>query len=389
LQTDTAFLSLANVPPDTYKSLSLSFGNAVLTVVNHSGATIAGCANNSVCQLTPNFNPSSATLSSAPFPITVDKDSRFGIKLDFNVNSSVQSNLSISPAVSVAQVTDRHHEDEQEEMEEADDVDGQVTALGTNQFTLMNERSGQSFVVNVNSSTHFEDFDHTGCTANPQNFSCVKLGQILEVDLSENSMGALLAKRVELEEASQQVLKGTITSVDNSTQFHMVVFNEQPTVSGVSEGAPVIVTILPNAIFQASNQEMGEEGGFLNLALNFTSAADLMVGQDVQIRPQMVTTTGGTTTITTAMIRLRPSQITGQVGTINTNGTFTLTGLSPLFTGATPPVTSIKVELVPEERFDDVSGVGGLATGNTVSVEGLLFNTSGMPTLLVKAVRKR
>src|SRR5713226_9847664 len=79
LQTDTAFLSLANVPADTYKSLNLTFGNAALTIVNHSGAAIGSCANNSVCQVTPSFNTSTATVSSTPFPITVNADSTFGI----------------------------------------------------------------------------------------------------------------------------------------------------------------------------------------------------------------------------------------------------------------------------------------------------------------------
>jgi len=114
-----------------------------------------------------------------------------------------------------------------------------------------------------------------------------------------------------------------------------------------------------------------------------------MAGQDVQIHPQMVTSTGGVTTITADRIRLRPSQITGQVGTINSDGTFTLTGLSPLFTGATPAVTSIKVESVLVMEFEDVSGLSGLAAGNTVSLRGLLFNTSGSPTLLVNAIRKQ
>jgi hypothetical protein len=71
LQTDTAFLSLANVTPDTYTSMTLTFGSAALTIMNHSGAAIGTCANNSVCELTPNFNPSMATVSSAPFPITI------------------------------------------------------------------------------------------------------------------------------------------------------------------------------------------------------------------------------------------------------------------------------------------------------------------------------
>jgi hypothetical protein len=47
----------------------------------------------------------------------------------------------------------------------------------------------------VDSNTQFEDFDRAGCTANPQNFSCVKLGQIVKVDLGENGMGVILAKR--------------------------------------------------------------------------------------------------------------------------------------------------------------------------------------------------
>ena len=102
LQTDRAFLSLANVTPDTYASLKLTFGGAQLTIVNHSGAAIGSCANNTVCQLTPSFNPSSVTLSSAPFPITVDMNSVFGIKLDFNVNSSIQSDLSINPMLTIA-----------------------------------------------------------------------------------------------------------------------------------------------------------------------------------------------------------------------------------------------------------------------------------------------
>ncbi len=389
LQTDTAFLSLTNIPPDTYKSLTLTFGNAVLTIVNHSGAAIGSCANNTVCQMTPSFNPSTATLTS-PFPIAVTADETFGIKLDFNVNDSLQSDLSVNPMVSVVKVTQRRREDDQDDMEEAEDVDGQVTGVGTNMFTLMNERSGQSFTISVDSNSVFEDFDSAGCTANPQNFSCVAMGQIVEVDLNESGMGTMLAKRVKLEEqASEEVLKATITSVDSSTQFHAVVFNEEPTVSGVSEGSAVVVMILPNATFVASSEEMGEDGGFTQTGLSFASAADLLVGQDVQIRPQMVTSAGSVTTITTDRIHLRPSQITGQVGTINSDGTFTLTGLSPLFTGAAPAVTAIKVEPVLEMRFEDVSGLNGLAAGNTVSVRGLLFNTAGSPTLLANAIRKQ
>src|SRR6266853_1011457 len=55
LQTDRAFLSLANVPADTYASMTLTFGNAALTIVNHSGAAVGSCADNTTCEIMPSF----------------------------------------------------------------------------------------------------------------------------------------------------------------------------------------------------------------------------------------------------------------------------------------------------------------------------------------------
>jgi len=388
LQTDTAFLSLANVSPDTYSSMTLTFGTAAMTIVNHSGAVIGSCADGAVCELSPKFNPSTATLSGATFPLTISKNSIVGMQLDFSLSSSVQTDLSINPTVTIKHLTQRKDADKDEEMEEVDEVEGQVTAVASNQFTLMNERSGQSFTISVDMSTHFEDFERTGCTAIPEDISCVRTGQVLNVDLSGSGMGTMLAKRVEFEEdANKQSIKGTITSVDSSTQFHMVVFNEEPAVAGITEGAPIVVTIQSGAIFQVGREEMGENGGFSIPGLSFAGGADLMAGQDVQIRPGMVTSSGGVTTVATNLVRLWPSQITGQVGTIS-NGTFTLTGLSPLFTGATPPVTTINVVALSEMRLMDDSGSGTLTTGQTVSVKGLLFNTMGTPTLVTRTLRE-
>ena len=391
LQSDTAFLSLANVPPDSYKSITLTFANAAMTIANHSGAPMGSCADNSVCELTPTFNPATATVSSAPFPITISQNSVVGIQLDFDVNSSVQSDLSINPTVTIKQLTQRQDSDEGREMEAIDEVDGQVTATGMNQFTLMNERSGQSFTISVDSNTVFEDFSRSGCTASPADMSCVKMGQILDVDLSENGMGMMLAKRVEFEEdANHEAIKGTITSVECATQqFHMVVFNEEPTASGISEGSPVVVMIQPTTIFQVGGEELSEDGGFSMSGASFSSCADLMVGQDVQIRPGTISTSGSVPTVTTDLVRLWPSQITGQVGTINTStGTFTLTGLSSLLTGAMPPITTINVATLSRMNFEDFSGLSSLSPGNTVTVKGLLFNTPGTPTLVTRTMRQ-
>jgi len=390
LQTDTAFLSLTSVPPDTYTSLTLDFGNAVLTVVNHSGKTVGGCTDGSVCQLSPSFSPMSATISSAPFPVMITQNSVVGIRLDFDVNSSVQPDLSINPTVTLKRLTQRQDSDEEEEMENIDEVDGQVTSVGTSQFTLMNERSGQMLTIMVDTNTMFEDFDRSGCATIPANIMCVQTGQILDVDLAENGMGTMLAKRVEFEEgANRQALKGTITSVDSTTQFHMVVFNEEPIVPGVSEGSVVDVMIAPNAVFQVGREEMGEDGGFSFAGLTFAGGSDLLVGQDVQIRPSMPSSDGGVTTVTTDLVRLWPSQITGQVSSSPPSmGAFALTNLSPLFTGATPPVTTIDVVTLSDMEFKDFSGLDSVTPGSTITVKGLLFNTSGTPTLVTRTLRE-
>jgi hypothetical protein len=200
----------------------------------------------------------------------------------------------------------------------------------------------------------------------------------------------MLAKRVEFEEdANKEAIKGTITSVDSTTQFHMVVYNEEPALGGVSEGSPVVVTIASNATFQVGSEELGEDGGFSISGLTFASGSDLMVGQNVQIRPGTATTSGGVTTLTTDLVRLWPSQVTGQVGSLSpTNGAFSLTNLSPLFTGATPPVTTINVVTLSNMNFEDSSGSDSPTAGSTVSVKGLLFNTPGTPTLVTRTMRE-
>src|SRR5262249_37355310 len=174
------------------------------------------------------------------------------------------------------------------------------------------------------------------------------------------------------------------------TQFHMVVFNEEPSVSGVTEGSPVVVSIQPGAVFGIGRAELGEDGGFSIGGFSFASGADLIVGQDVQIRPGTVTSSGGVTTIATNVVRLRPSQISGQVGMIENmpTVTFTLTGLSPLFTGATPAINTINVLTLTEMEFMDFSGMNSLTAGSKISVRGLLFNTSGTPTLVTRAIRE-
>lgn len=145
--------------------------------------------------------------------------------------------------------------------------------------------------------------------------------------------------------------------MDSPAQFEMVVFNEEPAMNGITEGSLVTVMIQPNAMFQVGTEEMGEDGGFSMSSFPFSSSADLLVGQDVQIRPGTVTSNGNQTTVTTDLVRLWASQVTGTVGNIDqSTGNFTLTTTSPLFTGATPPITSINVVTLSNTDMEDGTG---------------------------------
>jgi hypothetical protein len=154
--------------------MTLTFDHAVMTIVNHSKMPISSCAVNSAWELTPAFSPTMATVTGATFPITIRQNSVVGIQLDFNLDSSVQSDVSISPRVTVKHLTQRPDSDEEQETENVDEVDGQVTAVGSNQFRLMNEHSEQSFPIMVDSNMVFEDFDRSRWTANPTDFTCVR-----------------------------------------------------------------------------------------------------------------------------------------------------------------------------------------------------------------------
>jgi hypothetical protein len=53
LETENAFLNLANVTPGNYTTLKLTFSNPELTFRNDTAAAIAGCAPAAVCEIKP------------------------------------------------------------------------------------------------------------------------------------------------------------------------------------------------------------------------------------------------------------------------------------------------------------------------------------------------
>jgi hypothetical protein len=384
LETETALLSSLSVPAGTYTSINVTFFKPEITFLNNTGATImmggTPCANGAVCEFNNMpLGQSSVTYSGAPFPITVAANSALGLLLDVDVLNSLPTNMAnMTPVFTLLNLPARPVTGEFERM---DDVVGKVTAKDTanNQFTLQVTSGVTSLIIKVdttpNTGTQF-DFSDLGL---PNTFASLAVGQVLEVDLKMMPDRSLLATKVQFEDDdAEEELEGTIVKLNGLTSFDMVLMHESSDVAGIAPGNVVTINLLSGTQFRVDN------GGLPVGGLNFNAAADLMVGQSVEIERKS-TPTGTPPTMDTNKIKLKKSIFTAKVKAKLNSTDFTVDNLPGLFTG----ISQIEVRTSTQTEFHNTTGVAALVAGDTVSLRGLLFKTLGDPVLVAKKVRKR
>lgn len=391
LQTESAFLSTTNVSAGTYQSLAITYANPKLTILNDSGATISAfgqtCANGQICVFTPTATSTTATISSAPFPLVIAIGQPTLAEVDVNLNTIIQSGLSLnfssSGAVTVNQLASSQGSSPLDSLE---DVIGQVTALGSNQFTFA-AASGQTFTVTANGSTAFE-FAADNCSSN--SFSCLAVGQIVEADLSLLGNGTFAATEIDFESgASTQEIGGTIVSLGAGSppsSFQMVVHTVVPASSSISLGSLANATIQNGATFTILNGSFNIIGSG-----TFAGASDLFFGQEVQALVSGTVSSGPPVAFTTNGVALRPSEFSANVSTLNpTTSSMTLTGLSTLFTNPPANVSQIQALTSSQTEFEELSpdNFSGLTVGSSIFAEGFLFNTTGTTGSVTLAARK-
>ncbi len=384
LETESAFLSTLSIPAGSYTSLNLTFANPELTFLNSTGATLAGCANGAICEVKP-----SGTLTAAvngTFNVTSGTQS--GLLVDLNLASLISSSLGVDFSSAGAVTATQQTTQAKGELEDLDDVDGILKSPANNQFTLQTADMG-TITVATDSSTEFGDF--AGCAA--ANFSCLVDGQSVEADLMLLSTGSFLAKKVELHdpvaEAADDELDGVVSKVDSATQFEVVVLDELRSITNVSVGNPVIVTLQASPSFQVDANGLQVPSNFANA---FTAAGDtsqLLPGQTVQVRVR--STSGGPApapiTVATDRVRLRMTRFTATVSGSVSGSNFNVGSLPGIFTAN--GVTLIQVQTSSNTNFENTTGASALADGNTVSLRGLLFVNAPNPVLIADKVRKR
>lgn len=402
LQVESALLANVNVPSGIYSGLSVTFMNPKLTILNQSPAALSlgdgqNCGVGQVCEFAPKLNQSMVTVSAptAPFPIDLMANSPVVLDLDFNVDASIQSSdLSITPAISLKHITlgENGGNDDEDELR----FIGRVSAIdSTNKtFTLQTGFNGDAKTIATDSNTQF-NFDNS-CSAN--DFSCLMVGEIVSVraQLPMTAGGNPVAKEVDLfAPQGELALVGLVSKVDaTNNQFQLVIrdlFDEGNEMQSIPLGVQLTVQVASGAAFAVNSDNLTLPSG-----LNFTAISDMVVGQAVEIHPVapfMVTGTPPNVSVTlnTDKVRLEPSPVTGTISAINSSANppnFTLGSLDTFFTGN--GVSAVQVDVLSSTEFiNDSTGLAGLSTGNTVSVGGLLFNTSGTPTIVAERVLLR
>lgn len=389
LQTEAAFLANLNVPAGTYTGLSATFASPQMTIFNQTGSILTvgsqTCSNNQVCNLTPTLNQMTVSVQqpTAPFPITLAATSPVVFLLHFDINDSVQNNLSITPSITLKQIPAPPTG-----VFESFHIIGTVGTVTSPDFTLQAAFGDQALTIVTDSNTQY----NFGNTCQAENFSCIVAGQLVKVKVSLMSGGELLATSVELlSPPSIPSFQGVVTSTNASqNQFQVALFfmddqNHQFSQMGPGFG----ITIQPSASATFSSDS---DGITLPTGLSFVSVQDIAVGQVVLFQPALPVSMGpmGQFTISASSVTLEPSQITGTATAVNASATppnLILGNLPPLFTKSS--VTQLEIEPVTDTVFDNVSGLSSINVNDSISVSGLLFNTTAGPVVIAERIYDR
>jgi hypothetical protein len=383
LQSGAWFLSTTNVAPGTYTGITFTFASPILTVANSNVGAVGGCPGGSICKFTGSATPVQVPFIGNPFPVTVVANTPVGLQADLLLNNIIQSDLTLvlnASSVSVAQLPAATL---MTQLAEIDDLVGSVSVVGATSFTVQDAVSGLSFPITFNGTTLFTGFDQIGCAANPQNFSCLKVGQVVAMDLSLLGNGTLVALTVEAEDNVNLLdVEGIVVALGPlPNQFSMVVLSQAPAVAGVITGDLVRVNLAQPATFLIDVDGITLPAGFL-----FGTTGDLAVGQEIQAQvTSVIPGAFGTEVINTSRLRLRMTQLTATVNKTVTATTFTMNGLPSFLTGA-----ALTVQTTNQTVFDPSNlTVASLVSGESLSLRGLFFNPVAGPTLVVRKVRKR
>jgi hypothetical protein len=346
-------------PIVTAKIGAATYTGATLTVSNPQIVAIDSTTHLPV-QLT-------AALSTTTVNVTfntplVINSSAVEVDFDLDLANSVTINGNTATINPVFHVSSKIVHDQ--DNDDFKDVHGVVTSVMAPNFTIASRHmDDQILTFSTDSNTTFDGIS---------GLSQLSAGMIVEVDAQVKSDGTLRAKRVRVDEDSDDGVEteGFITSVTGTptTQFMLNTEFDSGPIAALLQllgiGTSVTVNVNSNTNFSVSDEDDVNVGGS---SLNF-DANNLGKAQRVEASAMHQGSFQQSGMVLTAdRVRLRQQTLSGTVSNLN-GSTFTLTMASDSAFALLSGQTTVTVQ-VPNGTEEDTT----VANGATVRVRGLLF----------------
>jgi hypothetical protein len=411
LQTDSVFLgTFANIPAGQYTSATLFLaGNANITFLNDTGATLSGCPTLTIC-------PLSVAASSTPvatLSFTVAQNAVTGIGFDLNFANAVKiaanaltvnfTNNNVLGAFTLPRANSNLAAGQLDLIE---DFTGVVSVLNPAVTITSATATGRGgLLANATASTILNaDPSGTLCTSPTagQVATCVYSNQAASMDVVLKSDGTLAIQEIEpLLATLQDTVEGIVVKINNQTQFTLVVTDLLPAaqnslVGTLHIGDGLVVNIPSANPFLVDTKGLSIAANIGNFAgANNTSA--MRLGQSVAVHVIAPFTAAAGVTLassTSNSVTLRWSRITATPATPFTPNTFNITGFPSYFaasgtaevqdfagTPGTPGITN----------FDGIADASGLNASNPVALRTLFIENStnsAVPAFFAAKVRQ-
>lgn len=395
LVSDTGFLASTVIDSGTYTSMTMTLANPQVTIMNDgsSGITVSGqtCAAGATCTFVPALNNASVTISSGVFPITVAANSTTGLNLDLSIPDLLQSDLSVTLAngASVNLSVLPQPSSNASQQAEVDDVFGIISSISGSQIGVTTA-FGDSLALTSSGSTKY---NYPASICSTANASCLSVGQIVTTDLSLLGNGGLALNSISYAGSSgTQAVKGLVLSADATAAIPTIQLLVQRSInaSSLTSGEVATVSLPTNTDYAVGTATYPQAAGAV-----FTSASDLMVGQELVVNVGSNLVTGSAPSFTASAAYLESSQLIGEVASVDSaTSSLSINSLSGLLTASRPIIQQMDVQTGATTEFVGFSPAtfGSVSEGQFVAAEGPLFNTmgsGGYPTLCAIQLRER
>ena len=356
------------IPVDTYTGVALTYSNAEVAYIDPT--------TKKVVQATATLANTSQTITFST-PIVIN-NTMTSLIIDYMVANSVTisgSTVTVTPEFNVAAAPIPQQPTNGTNGLQCG-IQGEVTALGANSFTLTNA-SGTALTIYVNSSTQYQGLS---------GFSALAVGALVEVDTATQTNGTLLALRVNEQGPPPpnggtplEMLVGPVTAVTGSpaTSFTQVSRQQIGMPSTTTPIETNTITINGSTTFQLPGRFGNVSGGALPFTPTF-SASTLFAGQVVSVAASSVTNNAATA----VSVSVAPQTVDGTVASISSaNGyaAYVVTLPSGGWLATLTGMTSVTVY-----TNDNVQAINTnpIAVGSSVRFNGFLFKNSGALVML-------